>query len=138
VRPHLVALRVLLAGIMALVACGGQERVTGIGVSWPADPRLQTLRANLHTSGSGDEAHRLFPDLTEVYVDNAHGTSQPAGILPFRYYWSPSHRFTVSICAVGKTIFICPYYLSSRITHVDFGRCEVDPSYVTFEVKPPR
>jgi hypothetical protein len=127
----------LLTGLMVLAACD-HPRVTdtAVGSSWPADERLQTLRAHLHITESGAEARALFPDLIPVFVDQAIGKQHPARILPFTYYWSPSGHFTVSICNVGKTVFICPYYVSSRLSPMDFTKCDVEPVYLSFELAP--
>jgi hypothetical protein len=140
VRKSASTLCLLLAALAA--ACGESGNAPtpatpGTGISWPADERFQVLRTNLHVAGSGDEARRLYPDLIQVFVDEAQGKQHPTSILPFRYYWSPSGQFTVSICAVQKTVFLCPYYLASRITPVDFNRCQVDETYVRFELATP-
>jgi hypothetical protein len=123
--------------LIILPGCG-RSRVTTADtvVGWPTDGRVQTLRAHLHVTGSGAEARALLPDLTPVYVDVAEGKHHPTGILPFTYYWSASAHVTVSICNVGKTVFICPFYVGSRLALADFGRCDVEPTYLSVEQAP--
>jgi len=140
-RDRSLATSLLLTGLLALPACdsGG---ITGPdppaqSADWPESEALETLRAHLHDDGSGAEAFELFPDLTPIHVDDGHGKPYYAQILPFTYYWSPSGRFTVSICAIHRTVFICPFHLARLITPGDFPRCDVEPGYAGMEVGGP-
>jgi hypothetical protein len=133
---------VLVAGLAALAGCGPNESAAKTsptaGASWPSSEGLDILRAHLHQDGSGAEARRLFPDLVQTYVDDGHGKQDkiPPAILPYKYYWSPSGRFTVSICSIEKTVFICPYYLDGLIKPWEFPSCDVSSNYSVPELAP--
>jgi hypothetical protein len=128
--------------LVAAVAsgCGPAESpatTAVVGASQP-DRRVQRMVDDLHAEGSGAEALALYPDLIPTFVDDGHGVQgklNPA-ILPFTYYWSPSGRVTVAICAVGKTQFVCPYYLDRLLTPAEFPRCDVAPAYAGPELAP--
>lgn len=137
-RVRTCVLGLLLAGATTLTGACDEPRVTESSVTWPDSEGLRTIRAHLHADKSGVEARELFPDMMVVFVDEAQGKKHPVGVLPFKYYWSPSGRFTAAICNVGKTVFVCPYYVSSRLTPVDFGRCDVEPVWASFEQAPSR
>ena len=123
--------------LITLPGCGGSRVTTADATGgWPDDPRVALLRAHLHVTDSGVEARALLPDLVPVSVDDGGGKKHPVSVLPFTYYWSPSAKVTVSICNVHKTVFICPYYLNSRLSPVDFRRCDVEPTYLSFEQAP--
>lgn len=128
---------IMATGLLA-IACGESRDVAQpiTGADWPQDERLQVLRGHLHALGSGPEALRLYPDLIQVFVDEARDKPHPPAIVPFRYYWSPSAKFTVAICAIDRTVFICPYYVARRLGVADFPTCDVDPSYRRAETAP--
>ncbi len=132
------ALCALVALVLALQAC--DEATTPMPtrrtLGWPASEALETLRDHLHAEGSGAEVRELFPDLEQVYVDDGHGKPFLAAILPITYYWSPSGGFTAGICNIDKTLFICPYRVSSLITEGEFLRCDVSDYYVQTEGAP--
>jgi hypothetical protein len=128
----------LAIGLAAFVACddAGTPVPTRGTLGWPDNADLETLRDHLHSDGSGAEAHELFPDLALVYVDDGHGKPFPSQILPIRYFWSPSGQFTVAICNIEKTLFICPYRVSSLIAPGEYARCDVSDYYVRTEGAP--
>ncbi len=95
-----------------------------------APTRLKTLREHLHADGSGREARKLFPDLTLVYTDDGHGNANfPPRVLPYKYYWSAEGQFTVSICAIDTTVFICPYKVDRLLKPSDWRKCDLYSDY---------
>ena len=108
-----------------LVASCGSDRATSMtqpspmpttSAAWQgSSPRVETVVQHLHGDGSGAEAHALFPDLKQTFVDDGHGVPYSPDILPFRYFWSSSAQVIIAICNLGRTVVVCPFYLDRVI-----------------------
>jgi len=136
-RALLGCVLVVLGAALTASSCGGEHGAAPSTDTWPASPRVETIREQLHGAGSGAQARALFPDLTLTYVDDGHGKKYPTQILPFRYYWSPSARVTIAICSIERTVFVCPYKVDGLLSTGDFPKCEVADIYKSDEPAPP-
>jgi hypothetical protein len=132
---RLAVLTLLLVGLSAFTTCSRETSVAPSTVEWPQGERIDIVRQQLHAAGSGAQARALFPDLKLTYVDDGRGKPYPKQILPFRYYWSPSGRVTITICSVDRTVFICPYYLEN--VPGDLHSCDVAEIYTEPDHVPP-
>ena len=111
---------------------------SGTNASWQdSSPRVEEVVQHLHADGSGAEAHALFSDLRQTFVDDGHGVAFSPDILPFRYYWSASAQVTIAICNLGRTVLVCPFYLDGVIKSEDVGRCRVADFYAGPSAIPP-
>ena len=134
-EPVREPVRVALAAAFAAGACGGGSPVgpeIPVPGAWPTSAVVESIRASLHNSGSGDQAKAMLPDLEEVFVDSGRG-AYPPHIVPFRYYWSRSAGITVGICAIDYTVLVCPYELRSFPTTYDYDHCDIHSSYRLYD-----
>lgn len=140
------ALAILVVELM-VASCGSARptsmtqpspTTSGANASWQdSSPRVETVVQHLHGDGSGAEAHALFPDLKQTFVDDGHGVAYNPEILPFRYFWSSSAQITIAICNLGKTVVVCPFYLDRVIRPEEYSSCRVADIYVGPGVTPP-
>lgn len=91
--------------------------------------RLEILKTNLHTTNSGAEAKKYFPDFTSVYVEHSTNPYLSA-VSPFTYYYTQEADKTVAICNIGLTVFICSGKIDNVLEESDYNKCQITDAYL--------
>ena len=91
--------------------------------------KVEILKENLYTEGSGNEAKKYFPDLVRVFL-NQNNPKYSAKVLPFIYYYSKEADITISISNLDFTVFICPGRLDNLLPESKYNQCDIADEYL--------